>query len=447
MEPTLIPPVDTSATLPLDHQGRRRNRLPLRLLWVVVSLFALGIFLASIPAYHAYLESICRMSACPPGQLSQAQAHQLSGIGVTLPEYAILLVALAALSGACWCAVAAILFLRGPGTLMTLFAALTLVTFGLGRFPDAPTALAAADPAWWLPVAGIRYLGSACLSCFCYVFPDGKFIPRWTRLAALLWIIPQIPEFFWPASPLNPNSYPPLLQAAGFLGFVASVVVAQTYRYWQVSSMAERQQTKWAIFGMAVALTGFLILVFVLPVLLSGSGGSLPGSPYIQAATYGVMLLVPLSLGVAILRHQLYDIDLLINRTLVYGSLTGILSLIYFSLVIGLQSLIAAHNHTTSQSPLIIVASTLLIAALFRPLRQWIQIAIDRRFYRSKYDASKILEHFASGLQNEVDLRNITDHLLSVVEDTMQPVQISLWVRKSEPEEQRASPRGQAPPL
>jgi hypothetical protein len=323
---------------------------------------------------------------------------------------------------------------------MTLFASVTLVTFGLGRFPDAPVALATAYSGWWLPVAATRYLGSACLSCFCYVFPDGKFIPGWTGLAAVLWVLPQIPEFFQPDSSLNPNGYPALLQAAGFLAFVASVVVAQTYRYRRVSSPAQRAQTKWVILGMAVALTGFLILVFVLPVVLSGSGASVPSSPYIQAATYGVMLLVPLSLGVAIVRYQLYDIDHLINRTLVYGSLTGVLSLIYFGLIVGLQSLIAMRSHSGSQSPLVIVASTLLIAALFRPLRRWIQIAIDRRFYRIKYDASKILERFAAGLQNEVELGNITDHLLSVIEETMQPVQVSIWVREIASEERRPSP-------
>jgi hypothetical protein len=407
----------------------------LRLLGVTVSLFTLGVFLASIPAYHASLESICHKSVCPPGQLGAAQAEQLHTVGISLPEYAALLVAVAIISGACWCAVAAVLLLRGPGTYMTLFASVTLVTFGLGRFPDAPAALAAAHLGWWLPVAGIRYLGSACLSCFCYVFPDGRFIPRWTRVAALLWVLPQIPEFFQPDSPLNPNRYPPLLQAVGFLAFVASVVVAQTYRYRKVSSPVERQQTKWVILGMAVALTGFLTLVFVLPVVLSGSGATLPGSPYIQAATYAVMLLVPLSLGVAILRYQLYDIDFLINRTLVYGCLTGVLSLIYFGLIVGLQSLISGHNHSGGQSPLIIVASTLGVAALFRPLRQWIQVAIDRRFYRLKYDASEILERFTAGLQDEVELRNITDDLLSVVEETLQPVQISLWVRQTAPEE------------
>src|SRR5262249_21920492 len=145
-------------------------------------------------------------------------------------------------------------------------------------------------------------------------------------------------------------------------------------------------------------------------------------------------------LGVAILRYQLYDVDLLINRALVYGSLTTLLSLIYFGLIVGLQSLIAGRSHTSSQSPVLIVASTVLIAALFRPFRQWIQIAIDRRFYRIKYDASQILEHFTAALQNEVELGSITDHLLSVIEDTMQPVQISLWVRQNAPEEPRALP-------
>ena len=146
---------------------------------------------------------------------------------------------------------------------------------------------------------------------FCYLFPDGRFVPWWTRWVAFVWLLPQLPEFFAPGSSLDPLRYPPLLQAAGFLGFVLSVVVAQVYRYRRVSTPVQRQQTKWVVFGLAIALIGFLALTFLTPLLFPTAQPLSFSVPAFLAASYGVMLLVPISLAIAILRHQLFDIDLL----------------------------------------------------------------------------------------------------------------------------------------
>jgi hypothetical protein len=146
--------------------------------------------------------------------------------------------------------------------------------------------------------------------------------------------------------------------------------------------------------------------------------------------------LLPLSIGIAILRYRLYDIDVLINRTLVYGTLSISLALVYFGLVIGLQSLVRVFSGPGAQSPIVIVASTLAIAALFQPLRRRIQGIIDHRFYRRKYDAAHTLAAFSATLRNEVDLNQLREHLVGVVEETMQPTHASLWLRqpiKSEP--------------
>jgi len=138
--------------------------------------------------------------------------------------------------------------------------------------------------------------------------------------------------------------------------------------------------------------------------------------------------------GFSILRYRLYDIDVLINRTLVYGSLTALLTLLYFGLVIGLGSLVRLFTGQVSQSPIVIVASTLALFALFQPLRRRIQAIIDRRFYRRKYDTAKTLEAFSTTLRNEVDLNQLREHLITVVQETMQPTHVSLWLRKPEPQ-------------
>ena len=415
-----------------ESRGATAGRVLAHMLWGAVALMTVGIFAISLPDYATQMHTICAISPCANGQLSATQARALSGMGISLDTYAATFVALNVVSSAFWGLIAVLLIWRGRGDRMALFTAFTLVLFGIARFPDAPAALAALHPDWWLPVMALRYLGSACLSFFCYLFPDGRFVPWWTRWVAFAWMVPQLPEFFWPDSPLNPMRYPPLLQAAGFLGFVLSVVVAQVYRYRRVSTPAQRQQTKWVVFGVGIALTGFLALTFVTPLIVPTAQALSYSIPSFLAASYGVMLLVPLSLAIAILRHRLYDVDLLINRTLVYGSVTAILFAIYFVSVITVQALIEALTGIQQESPLAIVASTLLTAALFQPLRQRIQRGIDRRFYRHRYDAARTLERMASALRQEVDLQALSEHLLQVVRDTMQPTHASLWLRPVE---------------
>jgi hypothetical protein len=183
----------------------------------------------------------------------------------------------------------------------------------------------------------------------------------------------------------------------------------------------ERQQIKWFAFAAAVTFTW--ILVF--EQLLSAEGGVLEA----VAAVSSLVLVpsIPIATGIAILRYRLFDIDRIVNRALVFGLLTAVLVLVYIDSVVALRGVIFGFTGRASQ--LTIVASTLLIAALFNPLRRGIQGFIDRRFYRRKYDASKTLEDFSGKLRDEVELDNLTDDLAAVVRETVQPTHVSLWLR------------------
>jgi hypothetical protein len=186
-------------------------------------------------------------------------------------------------------------------------------------------------------------------------------------------------------------------------------------------------------------VTGFIAFGVLFSTLFPAVGQ--PDSPYsvILDIAYPLLtLLLPLSIGTAILRYRLYDIDVLINRTLVYALLTGVLVALYVGLIFGLESLVGLLTRQTSQ-PVIIVISTLAIAALIQPLRHRIQNLIDRRFYRHKYDAQKTLAAFNATLRSEVDLNQLREQLLVVVNETMQPVHVSLWLRSPQRHTEKSS--------
>jgi hypothetical protein len=247
------------------------------------------------------------------------------------------------------------------------------------------------------------------------------------------------------ASPVAIYTFPPWVLSVIYLINGGSGVIAQIYRYARVSGPVQRQQTKWVVFGLAA--TSLVILGRLVPLLIFPSL-STSSSPYFLLSTYvyplGLML-IPLTLGIAILRYRLWDIDILINRTLVYGTLTALLALVYFVLVITLQALFKGVTGQVGASPLVIVISTLAIAALFQPLRRRIQKIIDRRFYRRKYDAARTLAAFSATLRNEVDLSQLSEQLVAVVQETMQPASVSLWLRT--PSQERNPNTTQLPQL
>jgi len=277
----------------------------------------------------------------------------------------------------------------------------------------------------------LNYLGQVSFGVFFYVFPNGRFVPRWTRWLAIAVALLYVPDIFFPGTSLD------ILVGPVFIGFLISLVVAQVYRYLRVSGPVERQQTKWVVLGVAVALVGFATLLTLADVVLSPESMGPLVEMVAETCVYGLIALIPLSIGVAILRSGLYEIDIIINCALVYGPLTATLVGVYFGGIVLSQRVFVAL--TGEQSTLAVVASTLIIAAMFNPLRRRIQSLVDRRFYRKKYDAAKTLEAFSTRLRDETDLQTLNNDLVSVVRDTMQPAHVSLWLR-SDTASQRQQP-------
>ena len=314
--------------------------------------------------------------------------------------------------------------------------------YGMARPGSLPFPLAMAWVNNWLWVPSVGLMGTYVF----LLFPDGRLPSRrWRPLAWLCGAVIGFVSFGFAFSPgpleglggvqnpivlLRPWMMPvfwvslPLLPLC-MLASALSLVLR--YRH---SGGEERQQIKWLAFAALIVgvtyLSALVVGFFFVPTLVSGGDKT----PVWYSLLLGFMLMsfagVPIAIGFAVLKYRLYDIDVVINRALVYGPLTATLVALYFGGIVVLQRLFVFL--TGQQSTLAVVASTLLIAAMFSPLRRRIQSFIDRRFYRSKYDAAKTLEAFSAKLRDETNLEALNNELVGVVRQTMQPVHVSLWL-------------------
>jgi hypothetical protein len=319
------------------------------------------------------------------------------------------------------------------GALMSLFGAVAkgigwylIMTFLLLLFPNGHLPSSRWRPLAWL-IAGLlaAYMITLLLDPNPFINVDSSLAPVRNPLG-----IAGASDLFDQF-----NSLILLVLLATVVACIASVIVR-----FRRARGDERQQLKWLAYGTLLSL---LIVVAIIASMVA----NVDTGPLSSALFYLPVLGITISAGIAILRYRLYNIDILINRTLVYGALTALLALIYFGLVFILQSLVRALGGQFSQTPLVIVGSTLVIAALFQPLRRRIQQVIDRRFYRRKYDATKTVQAFSATLRSEVDLSQLREHLITVVQETMQPTQVSLWLRPPEHGGNEHTPWRATPPV
>ncbi len=412
-----------SAT-PRSHTGNQIEPRPGRWrqlaiwLWPLLALVAVAVLLVTVPIYVQDADGLISETT--------VDAPDWLVIAVTTPG-----TLFSFLTAAISLGLSFLLYWRRRGERMALFLAYMFLYYGiimagpvehLAKIVDLGYAVIAAQP-----------LLVIFLTPLMFTFPDGRFAPSWSRWLVILSVL-AIPAMIVLSIDLETGNRPfglwyDYLMVVAISGIFLYGFVAQYRRYRHISSPQQRLQTKWVIYGLGL----WFLLVFLSSIQYY-SVRSLPeGSPVPLWFLLSNMLwwvglsILPVVFTVAVLRYRLYDINLIIRRTLTYGLLTALLVALYILGVLLLQSLFRAV--TGQESPLAIIISTLTIAALFNPLRGRLQEVIDRRFFRHKYDAGQTLARFARTTRDEVDVEVVTGELVRVVQETMQPEHVQIWLR------------------
>jgi hypothetical protein len=412
----------------LGTAGRRlATPAALRALWLVLVALLLAKFVAGVVVRAQELQVVCLEpeAVCHqrPPRPTPADAATLAANGLTLRGYAALQVGKLVLFSSIWFLVGGLVFARRGADPMGLLTSFFLMTFthGVDGIQDG---LVRAFPGLLVPRLVLDSLIGVSYPLFVALFPNGKWAPRWTRwviLAALVLGVPQT-VLDWTG---RDSGIVNGLSSAASITMLGLLIIGQIIRYQRYSTPVERLQTRWVLAGMVgslVLLLGLIgtVLALDIPQL---SLAYFAGELVYQTA----IVLIPLSIGLSILRYRLWDIDVIIRRTLIYSALSAVLALAYFGGILVLQSVFGALTGE-SRNALATVLSTLGIAALFGPVRGRVQRGIDRRFYRKKYDAARTLAGFGASVRDDVDLEGLQARLLGVVEETMQPAHASLWV-------------------
>ena len=396
-----------------DGEERRlhgRSLVVARSAWIGVALLSALYFAASLPYVFERFQQPCAASRCPAGALSPAYLRELERMELSPAFFAGWLVMLGTLFALVSFVVGGLIFWRRSDDRVALLVALALVTFGGIFFSGPHDVLAARSTLWRGAVGLVRFLGNTGLLLSFFLFPDGRFVPRWTRAPAAVFVVLAIPIYLVRVPPvvrwLDPI-VPALIVAMLLMGGVA-----QIYRYVRVSAGLERQQTKWVVLGISISIVCDVVAAILVPRLVTTP------SVFVALAAYTILTLgvlcVPLSIGIAVLRYHLWDIDLLINRTLVYVTLTATVVAIYVLVVGYLAALFR-----TSGNLLISLVATGIVAVVFQPLRERLQRGINRLLYGARDEPYTVLEHLGQRLQSTIEPDAVLPAIVATVRDAL----------------------------
>ena len=372
-----------------------------RVVWLAVAGFTGVLFLISTWIWLGEMQGLCPIQFCQNGHVPSAVLRATRDLHLSVSFFNVYVLALNILFALGYAGIAVLIFWRRSHDPWALFVSLALLLFGTHSFGSALLPLLIAHPVWRLPIEFLGFLGTAMFGTFLYIFPDGRFIPRWTILAALAWTLWFLPDYLFPRSGFDFGVWPGEMYFGGWALLLTSIVFAQVYRYRHVSIPAQRQQTKWVVFGLAGASVGYfsgqLILFFSARSQISASS--------VLAETVGItliyvtLLMIPICIGIAILRHHLFDVDLLIKQTLIYTVLVATLALLYEGGTLLAVKVVLAF--TGQENLAAEVAIAFGVGALAEPLHRRIERGISRVFNRRKYEAERRIAAFSNQLRHE----------------------------------------------
>ena len=434
--PPSSPPAGLNSGRPEVGRFAGRSLVIARIVWIVVAIAAVGVFAAGIPSEFSMFHSACQ-TACDPQQLSPRDLPALNGLGLTLDYYAGYAVLLDIMFAAVYCGISLLIFWQMPDGRMALFVSLALMIFGTAAFPDTTKALSVEHPMWQWPVSFLNFLGFALFAVFLYVFPDGRFVPRWTRWVAFVWISWQLPQYWFPEyDSFDLNSLPSVLAVAVWMVALGTLIYSQVYRYRHVSNAVQRRQIKWVVLGIFLAAVVYLGMATTLSAFAPAptSPGKLGALLVGYSLIYLAMFLIPLSIGVAILRYHLFDIDLIINRALVYGTLTASIVLLYVLVVGGLGQLLQVRGNV-----ILSLTTTGLAAVLFQPLRERLQRTVNRLMYGERDEPYEVLSRLGSRLEATLALDAVLPTVVQTVREALKLPYAEIQLKRADGFESAAS--------
>ncbi|HSH80525.1 MAG TPA: histidine kinase, partial [Herpetosiphonaceae bacterium] len=383
-----------------------------RAAWLVVTVVSIGMFAASVP--HYYRTEVVTLRSLDIDN-PEAVRVGLQQLGIPLNVFAGWVLAVLIALVAVFAGVGAVIFWRKPDDPAVLFFSLTLITFG-AIWPNSLESLVARYPGLDLASKAIGAWGFGSFFLLFYLFPDGRFVPRWTRWLAPAWMISTAAVTFFPNSPLSDDRAPPWFVLLQIVMFPGSMLFAQIYRYRRVSSRVQRQQTKWVMYSLLLALAGFIGTGMVGQLFALDQPGA-PAALYAlgSSVTYGLaFMLVPISIGIAILRRRLWDIDIIINRTLVYVTLTACVAGLYVLTVGYLGALFRAEENL-----LFSLLATGLVAVVFQPLRERLQRGVNRLMYGHRDEPYAVLSRLGQRLEATLAPDAVLPAIVQAVRDAL----------------------------
>ncbi len=380
-----------------------------RVLQVAIICITIGLFIVSVPLNYEQRRIVCREEICPPSQLTATSEQALKRIGMSADSLAAMTIALDIVIAAAYTACAIVIFIRKPNDILTIFVTIMMVTFGAATFTGAIRGFTIAYPQLdWL-FKTISLIGNGAILAFFFVFPNGRFTPRWTLFILAGYILFELPRYYLPGSPLNLAATHPLLYNVSFVGTNLTGLASQIYRYRRVSNSIEKQQTKWVVYGVTIAVGGYMTLRGFSLMVADPNGSGLPVTIILSIIAILLMLLLPLSISIAVIRYRLWDINPIINRTLVYGALSASTIAVYI-FAVGFAS-----KYFQGANLVISFIATGVIAILFEPLRERLQRAVNRLMYGERDDPTTAL----TKLSQRLDSALAPDSVLQTIVETL----------------------------